>query len=380
MMLSNKRRVLEVVYGFGYGGIRAFILNYLTYIDKSKFDVDIYAFGTDSSPFTEQVEQLGFHIYFEPQNISNGKILSFIRKLVIFINEKGGYDVVHANCNLISAWVLLAARVAKVPIRLSHSHSTSHFYGTLFQRFYSVVRWSLIKWLATTKLACGKLAGETMYGRNASFVIIPNGINVEKFMDRDVCRMGELRTLLRIPANAKVYANVTRMDTNKNHQFALRVFAEILKLEPNSIFVYGGVTPTIQSSMEEVEKTVKDLGIKDSVRYIGAVKDIENLYHTTDLWIYCSKNEGLPFGPLELQAASVPVMASDVITREIDLGLGIVSFHSLYDEPRKWALYAVSINKKQLPKDLIMEAFKRRGFDIKNNIKLLERIYSGEFV
>ncbi len=49
-------RVLEVIYGFGYGGIRAFIMNYLNYLDKSKFKVDIYVFGYDSSPFTDKVK------------------------------------------------------------------------------------------------------------------------------------------------------------------------------------------------------------------------------------------------------------------------------------------------------------------------------------
>lgn len=52
-------RILEVIYGFGYGGIRAFIMNYLNYLDKNKFKVDIYVFGYDSSPFTEKVKKWG---------------------------------------------------------------------------------------------------------------------------------------------------------------------------------------------------------------------------------------------------------------------------------------------------------------------------------
>ena len=38
-------RVLEVVYGFGYGGIRACIQNYVTHIDKNEFQVDIYVYA-----------------------------------------------------------------------------------------------------------------------------------------------------------------------------------------------------------------------------------------------------------------------------------------------------------------------------------------------
>lgn len=96
-----------------------------------------------------------------------------------------------------------------------------------------------------------------------------------------------------------------------------------------------------------------------------------------DLWIYCSEYEGLPFGPIELQAASIPVIASDVITDEIDLGLGLVHFLSLNDDPKKWAELAVSIQKKELPNDLILEAFHKYNFDIRQGVKKLEAIYEG---
>ena len=59
-------RVLEVIYGFGYGGIRAFLMNYLQHIDKDKFKIDIYVFGYDTSPFTDKVKEMGVGIYFQP--------------------------------------------------------------------------------------------------------------------------------------------------------------------------------------------------------------------------------------------------------------------------------------------------------------------------
>lgn len=50
-----------------------------------------------------------------------------------------------------------------------------------------------------------------------------------------------------------------------------------------------------------------------------------------------------------MQAASIPVIASDVITDEIDLGLGLVHFLSLNDNPKKWAELAVNIQKHRYP-------------------------------
>lgn len=372
------KRVLEVIYGFGYGGIRAFIMNYLKYIDKEKFKIDIYVFGYGSSPFTQQVKELGADIYFEPENNAARKPLKFIHQIDVFIKEHGRYDVVHAHTNLISAWVLLAAKINKVPIRLAHSHSTDHFGNSWMRISYSYLRRCIIGLVATDKLACGQLAGESMYGKNSKFTIVANGISVERFMNRNETRISELRTRLQIPSGVKVYANVTRMDPQKNHLFAVEVFREIHKLEPDSIFLYGGVTPKISPTIDAVNAKIKEYGLETCCRYTGAIMDVEQLYHLSDIWIYCSAYEGLPFGPIELQAASVPVIASDVITAEIDLKLGLVHFLSLNDSPIKWASLAVNLSKQNLPQQDIISAFKKHNFDIKQNIKKLEKIYMGE--
>lgn len=370
------KRVLEVVYGFDYGGIRAFIMNYLTYLDKNKFDVDIYAFGCESSPFTNQVESLGYHIYFQPEN-NVRNILKFVRQLKLFMEEHGPYDVVHAHNNLISAWVLLAAKLAHIPIRISHSHTTGHFSKSIVQNIYSYLRRFLIHNLATRKLACGQLAGEAMYGKNAQFEIIANGISIDRFMYQDKQRISELRNLLSIPIGAKVYANVTRLDSAKNHLFLIDVFKEIHKKDPSAILVYGGVSPNLDSTELEVRQKICDYNLEDACRYIGAIMDIEQLYHLSDLWIYCSSYEGLPFGPIELQAASVPVLASDVISKEIDLGLGLVQFLSLNDDFEHWADIAINTEKKMLPKSDIISAFRNNHFDIRQSVNKLELIYIG---
>ena len=368
--------VLEVVYRFDYGGIRSFVMNYLTYLDREKFHVDIYAFGCDSSPFIEQVRQLGANIYFEPEN-NVRNIPKFVNQLKTFMKEHGPYDVVHAHNNLISAWVLLAAKQVGIPIRLSHSHSASHFGESFLQNCYSYTRRFLVDKLATKKLACGQLAGEAMYGKHSDFEIISNGIVLDKFLHRDEYKVNELRQRFNIPNTAKIYANVTRLDPQKNHLFAIEVFNEIHKLEPNSIFLYGGDIPSLYPTLKAVQQKISEYKLEPYCRFTEAVMEVNQLYHMTDLWIYCSASEGLPFGPIELQAASVPVIASDVITSEIDLGLGLVQFLSLNDSPRRWAELAVSITKSTLPRTTIAEAFLLHNFDIKFNVSHLEKIYEG---
>lgn len=372
----NKIKVLEVVYLFDYGGIRAFIMNYLQHIDNSRFDVDIYAFGCTSSPFETNVKQLGFNIYFEPEN-NVRNIRRFVIQLYHFMKEHGPYDVVHAHNNLISAWVLLAAKLTGVPLRLPHSHSTAHFSNSKIQNLYSYVRRYLLKLLSTRNLACGQLAGETMYGKNAKFDIIANGISIDRFIKRDEEIIKKLRVKLNIPDGVRVYANVTRTDSNKNQEFAIEVFNEIHKIDSTAIFVYGGVIPQIDCVKQRLEDKIKQYNLENYCRFTGPILNVDQLYHITDAWIYCSKSEGLPFGPVELQAAGVPVLASDVITKEIDLGLSLIEYLSLNDSPRLWAEKAMSLQKKHLSAETIRTAFRKYNFDIEQNVRHLEKIYEG---
>lgn len=371
-------KVLEVIYGFGYGGIRAFIMNCLSHFDRTKFQIDIYVFGFDSSPFTNQVISLGANIYFEPENIDNRAISRFVGKLESFMKEHGPYDVCHAHCNLISAWVLLAAKRAKIPIRLSHSHSTSHFNGGLKQKVYSFIRLGLINYLATSKLACGQLAGEKMYGKKSKFIVIRNGIDIQKYFEYNKEVVVSLREKWDIPCNAKIYANISRLDNNKNHVFVIDVFEEIAKGDSNAYLLIGGNSCLIDSSEEVVKNRIKGSLYKSRIRLIGPQMDMASLYHITDCWIYPSHHEGLPFGPVELQAASTPCIVSDVVTKEIDLGLGLIHFVSLEDSPKKWAEIATSIKKEQIEKRVIKNAFETYAFDIIQIVKNLEKIYIGQ--
>ena len=160
----EKIKVLLVAYGFGYGGIRACIQNYVSHINRTEFQVDIYAYGVSESPFKQQLESLGCKVYLESENdIASNNIRGFVDKLFKFI-KKGRYDVVHAHCNLISAWVTFAAKMAGVKIRISHSHGTNHFSSSIIQRYWSYLRRWIIDKTATSKLACGEYAGIAMYG------------------------------------------------------------------------------------------------------------------------------------------------------------------------------------------------------------------------
>lgn len=371
-------KVLIVCYGFGYGGIRACIQNYVSHIDRDKFQIDIYAYGVKESPFKEQFESMGCKMFLDPTNdIATNKIMRFVGKLRTYIKE-GQYDVVHAHCNLISAWVTLAAKLAGAKVRISHSHSTAHFSGKFIQNCWCYLRRWIINYTATTKMACGEQAGLTMYGNSQRVIVLPNGIDINRYYKLDEGKIAALRKEFDIQPGVKVYMNITRFDRQKNLPFVAKIFKEIHEIEPTSILIFGGTVSDLEDNRNIIKEFVVQNGLSDFVRFVGPRMDIQHLYHLSDCWIFPSKFEGLPFCPIELQAASIPCLASDVITNEIDLGLGLIEFMSLDESPKEWAEKAILMSKKIISYEVILKAFQDHDFDIRINVKKLESIYKGE--
>lgn len=372
------KKVLEVIYRFDYGGIESFILNCINQLDPAEYQIDIYVYGSSESPHLDYLKTKGINIYFDPENdIINKKIVRFVKKLVRFIHN-GNYDVVHAHCNLISSWVVLAAWLCRVPVRISHAHSAMFETRRLVQRLWCSFRRKIIKIFATNKVACGQLAGEKMYGMKENFTVILNGIQPERFSKEDTLYLQKLREEFRIPVGSRVYANITRWDPPKNHPFMVEVMKEIHAKDPSSIFIVGGTNPPISSTYNKCIEKIKEYGLEECTRLTEPRNDLPQLYHLVDCWIFPSAFEGLPFIPLELQAASVPCLCSDVVTREIDLGVGLIEFLSLKQSPKRWAEAAIAFEKPVVNEKTVQRKLKEKGFDLSSNMDKLKYIYDGE--
>lgn len=67
------------------------------------------------------------------------------------------------------------------------------------------------------------------------------------------------------------------------------------------------------STLESSRRLCRDLGLEDSVRFLGNIEDIPGFLGTLDLLVLPSTGcEGLPLSILEAMAARVPVVATDV--------------------------------------------------------------------
>ena len=125
---------------------------------------------------------------------------------------------------------------------------------------------------------------------------------------RELVARPDARVALHLPPDLPVIANVGRLHPDKDQATLLRGFALARPdLPPGTLLAIAGSGPLDA----HLKALAEQLGIADSVRFLGQVPDIRHYFRAFDLFVLSSDHE--PFGMvlLEAMAADVPVFATD---------------------------------------------------------------------
>ena len=128
----------------------------------------------------------------------------------------------------------------------------------------------------------------------------------------------EIRNRIRLEyhlQDKKVIGHVGRFMAQKNHTFLIDIFAEYYKNHKDTKLVLLGDGEL----MPKMKEKVQTLGIEDAVLFVGNVGNANEWYQAFDAFVLPSVWEGLPVVGVEAQAADLPCVFSDNITREIGL-------------------------------------------------------------
>jgi glycosyltransferase involved in cell wall biosynthesis len=104
-------------------------------------------------------------------------------------------------------------------------------------------------------------------------------------------------------------ANFTKF---KDHPTLLKAWSIVLqrsaKKDPPLLLLVGNLRLT-----ESTLRTLAlDLGLGDSVIFSGQVKDLNGLLLASDLGVFSSKREGMPYAVLDYMLAKVPIVATSI--------------------------------------------------------------------
>lgn len=363
-------RVLQVVVSMDAGGIETMLMNYYRNIDRSKVQFDFLLHCKHKSHYEDEILSLGGRIYRVPSYHPN-ELLKYKKALKTFFKEHTEYKVVHSHIKFYGLYVLKAAKKAGVPVRIAHSHTANKFYKfnkTLPFRIYTRF-W--FKYQYTHVYACSPEAAEYMAPKKP-YTIINNAIDVTAFKYNAQDR-NEIRKSLNIHNDTLLIGHVGRFTSEKNHNFILNVYKELLSLNNNAhlLLVGGG------KLFESVNEKAKELGIYNRITFTGVRKDISALMSAMDVFVFPSIFEGFPVTLVEAQSSDLPCVISDTFSKTAIVS-DKVTVLSLQDSPRKWAETIANTEKRERKDCAAM--ITNAGLDVKANAKQLESVYLEAYV
>ena len=140
---------------------------------------------------------------------------------------------------------------------------------------------------------------------DSRIVVIPNAVDPSPFEKVASHEVDRLRVTLEIPKESKILITVGKLNPPKGHRFVLKALRLLKGQIPDWywLIIGDGV------SRSSLEKETQESGLRENVRFLGVRRDVPELLALSDLFVFPSVSEGLPFVLLEAMAAGKPCVA-----------------------------------------------------------------------
>lgn len=368
-------RVLEVnVDDLDSGGVYSLVRNFILHKSEN-LHVDIAAIEPFVHPENmQELENCGTAIHYVGYKGSKWK-----KQIVCYRNlkkllEQEKYDYVHIHADVANKLLVsgLAAKHAGVSNIVLHSHSSgvdgNHrkmkiIIHKMFRR--------LLKQVGTHFVACSRVAAEWMFPNISieNITIISNGIDLEKFRFNPMIR-ARARKELGI-TDEVLLGHVGRFGYQKNHEYLIEIMKEVKKAGIRAKLLLVGEGP----KFDEIKNLVRRESLEKEIIFFGSSKRVHELLQAMDIFLLPSRFEGLPIVGIEAQAAGLPVIFSDRITREAAMCLQ-TRFLPITESGISLWIKAIKELSKQTRRDGIRE-LKEKKFSIEDTVKAFEELYCG---
>lgn len=355
-------------HGLSANGIDTFVSNIVKGLDKCKYDITVViAVDEDNTQLREaEVCAAGAKV-FRTCDLGSIKRMWVHSKKLLQLLKTNKPDIFHSNMDLLNGLNLLVAWLAGVPIRVSHSHTTSSQYEKktgkhLIVSIYRGLMKILCTMFSNRRCGCSEAAMKYLYGKRwqnkKHCCLVSNGIDTSRFTvsERPSHMDGEW-----------MIVTVGRISPVKNPLFAISIIEALYQIRQDFKYLWVGNGELIG----EVQSIIAEKRLQTCVNLLGARGDVDKILSHCHVFLLPSLFEGLPISLIEAQAAGLPCVISDTITREIDCGG--CCFESLEMPASHWAQVISDLLDGKYSYEIDVQKLER--FDTSYTVKQLDAIY-----
>lgn len=377
----RKIKILQFPVADYHGGITRTMLNFWRRMDKERFECDFATMSKTRLVFEDELLDMGSKVHYLScyAEENEEQFRKEFRNIL-----KQGYDVVHLHTKQWNGFTAEELCMDEnVPKVIVHAHNSCVEMVKDIEKYqYYVSRHEEVKKkfndsLATDFWACSRWAGDFIFGEQIphdKIKIMPVSIEMEKFcFDSDVRNAYRKKYELE---NCFVIGHVGRFAYQKNQEFLIRVFNEVLKqVRSARLLLLGDGT-----LMPEMKALARELDIEKKVIFLGGLDDVCNWwYQAMDVFCLPSRHEGQPGVMVEAQASYLPCVYSDLITSEATINDNVFRIPL---EIAAWSNKLVELSEmrsdgeRQSHAEDCQRRLRDRGCDISFEVKHLEDEYA----
>lgn len=271
-------KVIEVSSDSNIGGAGKCILTFLKTFDRDSFDViTVVPKGSLLKPEIEELGCKAFEVEYLAEQSLNPKAIFRLRKLFRYLKP----DLVHTHASMsarIAAWSL------GIPVVYTrHSVFEPEKKLTVFpgKQLNGLINNLTAKRIIAVAEAAKDNLTQTGVSEKKIKVIL-NG--VEPLTPVSEEEVGKLRMQYHIRPDEKVAAMVARLNPVKGHRYFVEA-AKLLKEEGiKAKFLIAGTG----EAENALKRQVEEMGLEDTVQFLGFVSDVTPLMQLMDVQVNCS--------------------------------------------------------------------------------------------
>lgn len=376
-MSIHKITVWEMNGPMNQGGTESLIMELLRN-KPDEIDVKLVIHSSTenySGTYDSEIESLGIEVYHLPAigRVGVKKYQTAFRELV---EQIGKPDIIHNHMNAVGGLISKVGLAYDIPCRIVHCHADIKYRGSRL----SILKNEMI--LLGMKLyvnkyanyfwACSIAAAKRLFYKDKEYTIIPNMINVEKYLASSAYRVTERKKLF-LKDNQIVVGAVGRIAKIKNYEVILKAIKLLRDQHIDVIFVcYGRVVD--EKYYKELLDIATNEKISDYILFMGGTDQVDRVISAFDVYVMPSITEGLGISALEAQAAGIQTILSTGIPTETDLDIGLVT-RVEPNNPEKWADAICHIKKVNVENEKILQSFKSKGYYSKIESRKVFQLY-----
>lgn len=300
-------KVLHIISGGDTGGAKTHLIA-LTKELRKEVEMKILCFY--SGAFYKEAKELGLPV--ELLNQKSRYDFSVTKQIINIIKDER-YDIVHCHGSRANWYMFLAKPFIKVPlITTVHSDYRKDFEGSNKYRYFvfttlNSIALRFFNYYIGVSAEVKNMLIKRKFNRNRIFSVY-NGIDLNEKIEYIEKKEFAEKYNLEEHIDKKWVGIAARIEPVKGIDVFIKGANEVIKEDKNILFIISGAG----SLIKDMEKLCESLNIKDNVKFLGHMKDINSFYNSIDINCLTSHSETFGYVLLEGARFRKPAISSKV--------------------------------------------------------------------